>query len=109
MYRRHWTFSLIPLALAVTLLPGCRKKEQSAQAVRPDPKVAAVLAKADAFDGTPDKVVAKCGGCALKMDGSETHTIEVQGYTLRFCSDDCKQRFEKDPAKAILAMNVPEE
>lgn len=71
-----------------------------------DPAVLAILAKADSADGTPDKVVSKCGGCSLRMDGTAANEITVSGYKMRFCSPDCKGRFEKEPAKAILAMNV---
>jgi len=61
-------------------------------------KVAAGLKTADAADGTEDKVVHKCAGCALNMDGSADHTISHNGYTLHMCSTMCKAHFEKDLA-----------
>lgn len=68
----------------------------SVNAVASSPKVAEALKTADAADGTEDKVVHKCAGCALSMDGSEKHTIEVDGYALHMCSSMCKTHFEKD-------------
>jgi YHS domain-containing protein len=71
-------------------------------------EVESVLAKADEFDGQADKVVSKCAGCALAMDGSPDYAVTAYGYTLHMCSAHCKETFEKDPTKAILAMKVPE-
>jgi YHS domain-containing protein len=41
------------------------------------------------------------------MDGSGDHALQTHGYTMHFCSGECKGPFESDPDKAILAMNVP--
>ena len=71
--------------------------------------VEAKLAEADEFDGKTDKVVSKCASCTLGMDGKSEHALEVSGYTLHFCSEDCKTGFEKDTAKAILALKIPED
>jgi YHS domain-containing protein len=71
--------------------------------------VEARLAKADAIDGAVDKVVSKCPACRLAMDGKSEHALDVVGYKLHFCSDACKQKFEKDPAKEILAMVIPKD
>jgi YHS domain-containing protein len=60
-------------------------------------------------DGVTDKVVSKCLGCALAMDGSSEHALETSGYTLHFCSAPCKTGFEEDTTKAILALNIPGE
>jgi len=112
------------LAAAVILFaaPGCRK-EEPAQKKAPakaeaevkkavdagtDKAVEAMLAEADKFDGQTDKVVSKCPGCALGMDGSSEHALEVSGYKLHFCADGCKKGFEKDTTKAILALTIPE-
>jgi hypothetical protein len=72
-------------------------------------QVEAKLAKADLVDGQADKVVAKCPGCALAMDGSPEYTLEVSGYTLRFCQARCKDTFAQDTTKSILAMEIPED
>jgi YHS domain-containing protein len=71
--------------------------------------VEARLAKADALDGTVDKVVSKCPACRLAMDGKSEHALEVAGYTLHFCSDQCKAKFAQDPTKEVLALKIPTE
>jgi YHS domain-containing protein len=71
--------------------------------------VDARLAKADAFDGTVDKVVSKCPACGLAMDGKSENALEVSGYKLHFCTNLCKEGYEKDPAKAVLAMKIPKD
>jgi hypothetical protein len=71
----------------------------------PDPRLAKVLAIADAADGTTDNVVAKCSGCSLAMEGSEEHTHQVGDYTLRFCSASCRDNFAEDSSKALIAMS----
>ena len=71
--------------------------------------VEAKLTEADEFDGKTDKVVSKCASCALGMDGKSEHALEVSGYTLHFCSEDCKTGFEKDTTTAILALDIPED
>ncbi len=70
--------------------------------------VEAILAKADAYDGTTDKVVSKCAACGLGMGGSEEHALATHGYTMHFCSPDCKGKFETDTDKAVLAMKIPD-
>ena len=70
--------------------------------------VEAKLTEADKFDGTIDKVVSKCPSCALEKDGKSEQALEVAGYKLYFCSEDCKKGFEKDTTKAILALKIPE-
>jgi YHS domain-containing protein len=72
-------------------------------------EVVAILARADALDGAEDKVITKCPACNLAMDGSDENTIVVEGYTMHFCTPACKEKFDKDPLKAILAMQFPEE
>lgn len=70
--------------------------------------VEAILAKADAYDGTTDKVVSKCAACGLGMGGSEEHALATHGYTMHFCSSDCKGKFDTDTEKAVLAMKIPD-
>jgi len=68
------------------------------------PEVEALLAQADALDGTVDKVVSKCPYCHLAMDGSPEHTLVMHGYTLRFCTAYCQEKFAEDTTKSIRAM-----
>ena len=70
-------------------------------------KLSAMLAKADQLDGAEDKVVSRCGGCKLRMDGDSEHALETSGYTLHFCCKDCKNGFAADTAKSILSLNIP--
>ena len=120
---RPWRF-LMPgiLLLAVT---GCPEKEEPAESsaakvtleapvavpteLTIDDKVKAKLVMADAIDGKEDKIVSKCATCALGMDGSAEYAVEVAGYKLHLCSALCKEKFEKDTTKAILAMEKPGE
>lgn len=67
----------------------------------------AKLASADAFDGKTDKVVSKCAGCALGMDGLEKYTVQIEGYALHLCNDACRKQFASDTVNAVLAMRVP--
>ena len=69
--------------------------------------ITAQLAAADAVDGTTDKVVTKCAGCALGMNGKADHALDVEGYSLHFCSGKCKDGFASDANAKILAMNIP--
>lgn len=72
----------------------------------PDAAVIAVLEQADAKDGTVDMIVHKCAGCSLGMDGMADHSLKVGGYTMHFCMTACLARFEGDPAKEILALEI---
>jgi hypothetical protein len=64
----------------------------------------AILASADAVDGTVDKVVSKCPGCRLGMDGHAEHSLLAHGYTLHFCSDTCKATSEPQIDTVITAL-----
>ncbi|UCG32471.1 MAG: hypothetical protein JSU68_12490 [Phycisphaerales bacterium] len=109
------------LVVGALLVPAGCKKEEPAEPASPigalaekaaevgETTVAAVLVRADKVDGAEDKVVSKCAGCALAMDGSPDHTLNAEGYTLRFCSAECKDRFAADTTKSILEMNFPED
>ncbi len=66
------------------------------------------LAAADMFDGLPDKIISKCPGCALGMDGHAEHAAELNGYTLYFCSAPCKEEFSEDMVQAVLDLKLPE-
>ena len=67
-----------------------------------------VLAKADGMDGAEDMVVSKCPGCALAMDGSAEHAANMGDYELHFCSAECKDKFNENPVKSLMAMQLPE-
>ena len=129
----HMLFCCLAVAIALTVVVGCRKeqpKEQPKEEAAAQPKeqpaaqpkeepakteakteadVAAKLAEADKVDGTVDKVVSKCAACGLKMDGKAEHALKVSGYTMHFCSAKCKEGFEKDTTKSILALKVPKD
>jgi YHS domain-containing protein len=128
----HGVIGYLSVAVILAATPGCRKekpvqkespkeevevregkesaKEEVKEGVDAVTKAAveAKLTEADEFDGKTDKVVSKCASCALGMDGKSEHALEVSGYTLHFCSEDCKTGFEKDTTKAILALKIPE-
>ena len=77
--RRVGTFSVCLTAMMTAGIYGCHSKP-------PDPKaVADKLAKADAADGSVDKVVSKCLGCGLAMNGKRDRRHN-RGFTLHFCS-----------------------
>jgi YHS domain-containing protein len=116
----HGVIGCLAVAVMLAATPGCRKEkpaqEESAKkeveaekAVDTKAAVETKLAEADEFDGETDKVVSKCASCTLGMDGKSEHALEVSGYTLHFCSEDCKTGFEKDTTKAILALKIPED
>lgn len=119
--RNLLTLSLMTVAMLFLLGPGCKKEDAKETVKSADvavkPAAAAMttevraeverkLAKADALDGTTDRVVSKCLMCALRMDGSDEHTAELAGYTLHFCSESCKTYFEADPVAKVLAVQI---
>jgi hypothetical protein len=71
-------------------------------------ELAAVLAKADAVDGTEDHVISKCPGCKLNMAGKASNAMQVGDYSLHFCSATCKDNFAAKGEEAILALEIPE-
>ena len=98
--------------------PAAEPKEQPAAEPKEEPAkteaktvadVEAKLAEADKVDGTVDKVVSKCAACALKMDGKAENALKVSGYTMHFCTAKCKEGFEKDTTKSILALEIPKD
>lgn len=92
---------------AAALLSGCDSKKAEPQTPASKADVVAKLAKADAVDGKVDKVVSKCAACDLGMDGSPAIVLKVHDYSLHFCSAGCKEGYESDPDKAIMAMTIP--
>jgi YHS domain-containing protein len=116
----HGVIGCLAVAVMLAATPGCRKEkpaqEESAKKeveaekdVDTKTAVEAKLAEADEFDGKTDKVVSKCASCTLGMDGKSEHALEVSGYKLHFCSEDCKTGFGKDTTKAILALKIPKD
>lgn len=69
-------------------------------------EIVAILAKADAADGSEDKVVSKCAGCKLRMEGSADYALTVENYEMHFCGTDCKSHFEDDTEKAVMALQL---
>jgi L-aminopeptidase/D-esterase-like protein len=115
------------LLLTVALLAGCAEQatppaEETAAEPVAEPVaeeiVAAVfemtpdlevkLAAADLLDGAEDKVVARCPGCGLAMDGSAEHAAHAGDYALHFCTAECKDAFSEDLAGSLMAMALPE-
>jgi outer membrane biosynthesis protein TonB len=89
--------------------PAAEPKEEAKTEAETEAEVVAKLAEADKVDGTVDKVVSKCAACALKMDGKAENALKVSGYTMHFCSAKCKEGFEKDTTKSILALEIPKD
>ncbi len=119
-----WGFVLLVAATLGAGLVGCDKQPAAqsntaatpADVAAPTPGHAptanretllAKLASADAFDGKTDKVVSKCAGCALGMDGSDKFTVQIEGYSLHLCNEACRKQFASDTVNAVLAMRVP--
>lgn len=92
--------------IGACLMVGCESKSNQETAITSE-QVKAQLAKADAFDGTVDKVVHRCAPCGLGMDGSAEHALEMEGYTMHFCSAGCLEGYSKDPKKSVMSMTVP--
>jgi YHS domain-containing protein len=82
--------------------------DNSVTDAKPGATVLAALAKADAADGKVDKVISKCLTCKLGMEGRPENAATYGKYTLHFCSTTCKEKFLKDPEKAVLALKFPE-
>ena len=100
---------MLSAALVLALVPACTKQPVPAGAgAAPTVSQAALdrLAAADAVDGKTDKVVSKCAGCSLHMDGKAELALKVQDYTMDFCSQKCLDRFTAAPEKEILALKV---
>ncbi|MGD2107840.1 MAG: hypothetical protein PVI86_00480 [Phycisphaerae bacterium] len=124
MYSKSWMRRSLWL-LAIALVAGqtsCKREEASQRPAKPaeaapsteappvdQAAVRAMLAKADALDGTEDKIVTRCASCRLNMDGKPEHSLKALDYTMYFCSEHCAQQFGQDLTGSILAMNVPED
>lgn len=114
-----WMLPLLGLGF-VLLMVDCKKDEATPSdpvtasgavgqpATEATPELVAMLVKADAFDGTEDKVVSKCSSCGFDMDGLAEFSVKLHDYTLHFCSEKCQKNFETDTAAKVLAMTIPE-
>lgn len=97
--------ALLPVA---ALVVGCPEDKPQKSEAEIKAEVEAKLAKADEQDGKVDKIVSNCANCGLRMSGSAEQKLDTHGYTMHFCREGCKKKFEKDPDKAILALRIPE-
>ncbi len=86
--------------------PAATTSTAPAPAAAPSALDAACLDQADARDGATDKVVHKCAGCGLGMDGDAAFASTHGGMTFHSCSDGCKMRLDADPA-GVLASACP--
>jgi hypothetical protein len=120
--------TLLLVFLSVALFVGCggqgtETAEEAetpvvevVEAVQTEPEISpeaeaamvAVLEKADAFDGSADRVVQKCANCALMMDGNPEFTTEVVGFEMHFCSDECKDGFSEGVEEKLVALEIPD-
>ncbi len=127
MRSTYWSKCYLAAAFVLITLVGCGKEEPATRDTEAKAKQAAglvqekaaegeaeiqaaVLAKlalADELDGTADKIIKRCPGCGLKMDGKSEHATEVSGYTIHFCSASCQDEFAKDLTKSILDLEIP--
>ncbi len=70
----------------------------------PEARRAAILAAADAHDGTEDHVVSECAVCGLSMPGDAGQAVTVDGYEVHMCSDSCKSQFEGHTDETIESL-----
>ena len=118
-HRRLVVSALALVALSLTVACGkpATKPEAPPAKTASEPQVTstapassadidAKLAKADAADGSVDKVVASCAGCGLAMAGHAEHAAECRGYQLHFCSAHCKTSYDKNGEKMIEALPI---
>ena len=99
--------------LVASLAMGCGTqkapdaRQKHALAEPPGAALLAILAKADAKDGSVDKVISKCVTCQLAMEGKREYSVTYGGYAVHLCSEECKKTFSRDPAKALQALSFP--
>lgn len=122
MRTRGTSIVCVGFALACgCVLASCRKSERpsdtpaktsdqksAAVDLASDAEIVAKLAKADALDGTSDRMIMRCAGCRLRMDGSAEHQLKVAGFKMRFCSEACKTGFAENTAEKIRNLEIPE-
>jgi hypothetical protein len=100
---------------SLLLLAGCGAKPAETKSETPvvptapvavTADVQAQLAKADAKDGKVDKVVSKCSGCALGMDGKAEHAAHLGDYTVLFCDHCAEKGSPKDAQKIVMGLKL---
>lgn len=106
-------YALLPMShprmlavIALALASSCSEAKPGPAQTPIPPEILAKLAAADAKDGAVDKVVHRCAGCSLNMDGSAEHAIRVEDYTLHLCSTDCLARYQKDAVKELGGLKI---
>lgn len=114
MKKTHWIGIVLTL-LATLAVYGCGREggEYTAEAepaalangaLEAGPAIIALLAEADRLDGEEDKVVSKCTGCGLAMEGSSEFVLDVDDYSMHFCSDTCKDNVAENLEEAVMAL-----
>lgn len=117
---------LVCLSVAVFAAAGCKQKAAEAEAEKDadtgasKPQVTTIgvpaetgaeleviLVEADKLDGKQDRVVSKCAGCGLAMDGNPQHVVRIAGYNLNMCSEHCAKTFAEHAVDAIKALDIP--
>ncbi len=108
LIRDEVTVLVILLLACFAMGCGTAKAPDAAQkkglAAPPSAASLEILAKADAKDGSVDKVVSKCVTCRLAMEGSPEYSVNYGGYAVHLCSEECKKAFSEDPEKALQAL-----
>lgn len=105
-----WTAVTLLLMLGLLLPAACGRVEapgpspESRAPATPTAAALAALARADAADGSTDKVVSKCVVCSLTMEGSAEHAAAYGGYSVHLCSEECREAFLKDPEGVLRAL-----
>lgn len=74
--------------------------------VKTTPEIDAKLVAADKKDGKEDKVVGKCAGCDLGMDGKAEFALPVGAYQMHFCGQHCLDRYKKDAIGELTKLVV---
>ncbi|MBM3974663.1 MAG: hypothetical protein FJ301_11240 [Planctomycetes bacterium] len=93
--------------LVAFLLAACTAElPPPAAPIAATPEMIAKLAAADAKDGTVDKCVHRCAGCALGMNGMATMPLQVGDYAMHFCKQACRDRYAEDAAGELARLKV---
>ncbi|MCU0864623.1 MAG: hypothetical protein MUC36_12565 [Planctomycetes bacterium] len=106
------TFRNLLGLLALTLAGACSSDAVPTAPTTPTGPIASTpeldvkLAAADAKDGQVDKVVHRCAGCALGMDGKAEHSVQVGGYTLHLCKPACLARYQRDAVGELTKLTI---
>ncbi len=82
-------------------LVGCQNGEAPVSKVQISETLNAKLAAADVADGEEDHRILDCYSCNLAMRGKEDISTTVNGYTAIFCSEECRDSFEKDAEQVV--------